>query len=250
VSGASAESPPVSVDPDLPPTRQMESSAERAANELNLRIASSIVLGALAIAVTWFGGALFQMFWAVAAAAILWEWVRMTSYRFFWMVLGVIYAAIFLTAMLVLRIEPYGFFAIIWLFALIWAADTAAYFTGRAVGGPKLWPAVSPNKTWSGAIAGAIVGIVAGMVVIWAAGLALRPIHVIIALIVVVAAQLGDLLESAIKRRFGVKDSSRLIPGHGGVMDRCDSLVTASAVALIIGVMRAANSPAQGLLLW
>ena len=139
---------------------------------------------------------------------------------------------------------------IIWLFALIWAADIAAYFTGRALRGPKLWPAISPNKTWSGAIAGTAVGIVAGMIVVWAGGLVLRPIHFAVALIVVVAAQLGDLMESAIKRRFGVKDSSRLIPGHGGVMDRCDSLVTASAVALIIGGLRAINSPAQGLLIW
>lgn len=220
------------------------------ANELALRVVSSIVLAAIAILIAWFGGTVFFLFWSVVAGAMFWEWSRMASYRPLWLGLGAIYVGIFLTAMLMLRNSPYGFFAIIWLFALIWAADVAAYFVGRTVGGPKLWPAVSPNKTWSGAIAGTIAGVLAGVTVAWAAGLALLPIHVIIALVVVIAAQLGDLMESAIKRRFGLKDSSQLIPGHGGVLDRCDSLVTAATVALIIGVARAANAPAQGLLVW
>jgi len=218
--------------------------------ELSLRVVSSVVLAVFALIVTWFGGTIFLLFWGAAAATMFWEWIRMTSYRPSWVALGVVYAAVFLVAMLILRNDSYGFFAIVWLFALIWAADIAAYFVGRAVGGPKLWPAISPNKTWSGAIAGTIAGVLAGVTVVWFAGLALRPIHVIIALIVVIAAQLGDLMESAIKRRFGVKDSSQLIPGHGGVMDRCDSLVTASTVALMIGAARAMSAPAQGLLIW
>lgn len=229
---------------------ELEPDARSTANELSLRVASSIILGMLAVTVTWFGGMVFFLFWAAAAAAMFWEWSRMASYRPSWLVSGAIYAALFLAAMLMMRNDSYGFFAIIWLFALIWSADIAAYFIGRALGGTKLWPAVSPNKTWSGAIAGTVAGVLAGVTVVWTAGLALLPIHVIIAIIVVIAAQLGDLMESAIKRRFGFKDSSQLIPGHGGVLDRCDSLVAASIVALIIGVARDASAPAQGLLVW
>jgi phosphatidate cytidylyltransferase len=233
-------------------TRPAVKGAKRRADELRLRIYSSIVLGALALAATWAGGTVFALFWLVAAIGVLWEWMRITSLRPLWLVAGMIYAGIFLVAMLSLRSDPrLGLVALIWLFALIWTADIAAYFTGRALGGPKLWPAVSPNKAWSGAIGGTIGGLVAGAAALVAAGLSLRPIHALVMLAVVIAAQFGDLMESAIKRRFGVKDSSQLIPGHGGLMDRCDSLVAAAAVALSIGLARAGvNAPAEGLLLW
>jgi phosphatidate cytidylyltransferase len=226
-------------------------SAKRT-NELPLRVCSSIVLGALALAATWAGGTVFALFWLVAAIGVLWEWLHITSLRPFWLAAGVIYVGIFFISMLSLRSDPrLGLVALLWLFALIWTADIAAYFAGRFLGGPKLWPAVSPNKTWSGAIGGTIGGLVAGAAAIVAAGLALRPIHALVMLAVVVAAQLGDLMESAIKRHFGVKDSSQLIPGHGGLMDRCDSLIAAAAVALSIGLARAGViAPAEGLLLW
>lgn len=221
-----------------------------AAGELGLRICSSLILAALAVVVTWFGGIVYWLFWFAAAVLIFCEWVKISSFRLWWAVPGAAYSTVFLAAMILLRDSPYGLTAVLWLFGLIWAADTAAYFAGRAIGGPKLWPAVSPNKTWSGSIAGTLAGIIAGLVVIRLAGLALHPMHVMIALIVVIAAQCGDLLESAFKRHFGVKDSGQLIPGHGGVMDRCDSLVLASAVALSIGVLRMTGAPAQGLLVW
>jgi len=224
--------------------------AKRGANELGARVISSIFLAAIAVVVTWYGGIAFSLFWGVVAAAILWEWSRMSSYRLSWVMLGAFYTGIFLLAMIWLRNTPYGLFAIFWLLAIIWSADIAAYFSGRAIGGPKLWPSVSPRKTWSGAIAGTVAGVVAGLTFIWSIGLALSAFHVIITFIMVVAAQLGDLMESAVKRHFGVKDSSHLIPGHGGAMDRCDSLVAASVVALLIGVARAVNAPAEGLLAW
>jgi phosphatidate cytidylyltransferase len=227
-------------------------SAKRRANELPLRIYSSIVLGALALAATWAGGTVFALFWLAAAIGILWEWAHISSLRPLWLAAGVIYASVFLVSMLLLRDDPrLGLVALIWLFALIWTTDIVAYFTGRAFGGPKLWPAVSPHKTWSGAVGGTIGGLVAGAVTLAAGGLSLRPLHAVVMLAVVIAAQLGDLMESAIKRRFGVKDSSQLIPGHGGLMDRCDSLVAAAVVALSIGLARAGmNAPAEGLLLW
>jgi len=228
----------------------IQSITRTASSELRLRVISSVVLAFIAIAVTWYGGNVFILFWGIASAAIFWEWVRMTSYRPTWFVLGLLYAGSFLLAMTWLRNTSYGLFAIFWLFAIIWSADIAAYFAGRAFGGPKLWRSVSPNKTWSGTIAGTAAGIVAGLAVIWSVGLEVNIFHVISAFIVVIAAQLGDLMESGIKRHFGVKDSSQLIPGHGGAMDRCDSLVAASSIALLIGVVRAAHAPAEGLLAW
>lgn len=219
-------------------------------SELFLRICSSLVLAALAIGVTWTGGMPYLLFWFAAAVLVLHEWVKMSGYRPLWLVAGIAYSSIFFAAMLLLRNSPQGRTAILWLFGLIWAADSGAYFGGRLIGGPKLWPAVSPGKTWSGAIAGTMAGVAAGFAVIWAEGIAPHPMHGVVGFILVVAAQLGDLLESGIKRHFGVKDTGRLIPGHGGVMDRCDSLVAAAFVALLLGALRMLHAPAQGLLVW
>lgn len=219
-------------------------------SELNLRIISSLVLAALAVGVTWVGGVVYSLFWLIAAILVFWEWAKMSAYRPAWLVGGGVYALIFFAAMSVLRSGPHGFAAILWLFGLIWAADSAAYFGGRLIGGPKLWPAVSPGKTWSGAIIGTIAGVVAGTGVVAAEGISLHPMHAVLGLIIVIAAQLGDLFESGIKRHFGVKDSSRLIPGHGGIMDRCDSLVAASSVALLFSALRLLDAPGQGLLVW
>jgi phosphatidate cytidylyltransferase len=145
----------------------------------------------------------------------------------------------------------FGLVAIFWLFAVVWAEDTGAYFAGRLIGGPKLAVAISPNKTWAGAVGGTVAGMAAGSAVIVAAGIAWRPLHLAVAFVVVVAAQVGDLLESAVKRRFGVKDASALIPGHGGMMDRVDGFLFAAAVALLIGLVRGgAQTPAGGLLAW
>jgi phosphatidate cytidylyltransferase len=232
--------------------RPATKNARPAASDLPLRTCSSIVLGAAALGATWAGGAVFIFFWLAAAIGILWEWARITSLRPLWLAAGVLYAGVFFASMLTLRNDTrFGLLAVLWLFAIVWTADVAAYFAGRGFGGRKLWPAVTPHKTWSGAIGATIAGPVAGFFVLIAAGLAWRPMHVVVMLVIVIAAQFGDLLESAIKRRFGVKDSSQLIPGHGGLMDRCDSLVAAAAVAAFIGLARAGtNAPAEGLLSW
>jgi phosphatidate cytidylyltransferase len=168
-----------------------------------------------------------------------------------WAAAGMFYAAALLVPIVMLRNDSaYGLVAVLWLFAVVWAGDTGAYFAGRAIGGPKLAPAVSPNKTWSGAIGGAVAGVAAGMLVLLAAGFQLRPMHILVALVVSAAAQAGDLVESAIKRHFGVKDASNLIPGHGGLMDRVDGLLFAASAALAIGVLRGGSAPASGLLSW
>lgn len=128
-----------------------------------------------------------------------------------------------------------GLAAVLFLFAVVWATDIAAYFTGRAIGGPKLAPTISPGKTWSGAIGGTVAGIVCGVAVANGAGAVNVWLVALIAAAMSVAGQIGDLFESALKRRYSVKDSSKLIPGHGGVLDRVDGLVIAAVVLWALG---------------
>jgi len=131
----------------------------------------------------------------------------------------------------VLRDEE-GTAAVIWLLGVVIVSDVAGYFVGRTVGGPKFWPAISPKKTWSGTIAGwvgaALLGL--GFKLAGQGGWAL----VILSPFVALAGQMGDIAESWIKRRAGVKDSSNLIPGHGGVMDRFDALTGAMVVTMVL----------------
>ena len=172
--------------------------------------------------------------------------------RRIWLAAGVLYAGTLLTAPILLRRDvELGLVAILFLFALVWATDIVGYFTGRALGGPKLAPSISPNKTWSGAIGGAIGGMLAGGAIAVLAGLGNLFAIALVAFGLSAAAQAGDLFESAIKRRFGAKDAGRLIPGHGGVMDRLDGFIAAAAVAVALGIIRAdMDTAAQGLLLW
>jgi phosphatidate cytidylyltransferase len=165
---------------------------------------------------------------------------------------GMIYSSALVIAPAVLRADlKLGFVAILFLFAVVWGTDIAGYFAGRAIGGPKLAPSISPKKTWSGAIGGIIVAIVAALAI--AHLFAIRnPLAIgAIALVLSVASQAGDLFESRLKREFDAKDASGLIPGHGGVMDRLDGFVFASVVAALIGVARGGlELPATGLLVW
>ncbi|TPM42031.1 phosphatidate cytidylyltransferase [Mesorhizobium sp. B2-3-4] len=141
-----------------------------------------------------------------------------------------------------------GLVAILFLFAVVWATDIFAYFVGRAVGGPKLAPSISPGKTRSGALGGAVGGVVAGLVLAVIAGAGNLALLGLVALVLSVVAQAGDLFESWVKRRHGCKDSGVLIPGHGGIMDRVDGLVAAALALYVIGWISAgAEHPAQGL---
>ncbi len=156
----------------------------------------------------------------------------------YWPAFGLIYSGFPSIALTLLRGDTGdGFAAILFLFAVVWATDIFAYFNGRALGGPKLAPRFSPNKTWSGAIGGAAAGVAAGVACaafITPAGGVPIPL---VALLLSVIAQVGDLGESWVKRKFHVKDSSQLIPGHGGVMDRVDGLVAAAALLYVIGAI-------------
>lgn len=154
----------------------------------------------------------------------------------FWGPAGLLYAALPAIALAGLRGEGAGGLAVIlFLFAVVWATDIFAYFVGRFVGGPKLAPSISPGKTWSGAIGGAVFAVAAGMGIAAWAGWRAGFVMAATILFLSAASQCGDLFESWVKRRFGVKDSSNLIPGHGGVMDRVDGLVVAAFALYVIG---------------
>lgn len=164
---------------------------------------------------------------------------------------GVAYAGVLVIAAVVLRssVMPEGLTAVLWLFAVVWGTDIMAYFGGRLLGGPKLWPRLSPGKTWSGFVVGVTCGATAGLVV--------RPFQspavpcLLLGLAVGSVAQGGDLFESWLKRRYEVKDAGRLIPGHGGVMDRLDGFIAATAVAACLGAARAGlDSAGAGLFRW
>jgi phosphatidate cytidylyltransferase len=232
----------------------------RPGRDLWPRVASAVVLAPLAVAAAYLGGPWFIGFWLLAAAGILWEWMGLVAAaralpavaRAGWIALGALYASAMLAAPLVIRADAtLGFVAMIFLFAVVWATDVAAYFAGRVIGGPKLWPAISPKKTRSGAVAGALAGTAAGVAVAAVGGInPIAPI-IILSLLLSVAAQFGDLFESALKRRFGVKDASHAIPGHGGFMDRLDGFIAAAVVAALIGLARGGiDGAARGFLLW
>jgi phosphatidate cytidylyltransferase len=175
-------------------------------------------------------------FGAVAAGAAAGQ-----SGRAVWSGAGVFYAAAILAAPTLLQASPaYGFAAILWLFAVVWGADTFAFLGGRLVGGPRLWRRVSPGKTWSGAIVGTFAGAAAGVIIGFLAmrgDVRLAPLFWL-GVATAIVGQIGDLAESAMKRRFTVKDSSRLIPGHGGVLDRLDAFVAAAVFAALVGWAR------------
>lgn len=167
-----------------------------------------------------------------------------------WEVAGVAYASLSGLALAGLRdSDRPGLNAILFLFAVVWATDILAYFVGRAVGGPKLAPSISPGKTRSGALGGAVGGVVAGMLLGASVGASGLIALGAIALMLSVVAQAGDLFESWVKRRHGVKDSGWIIPGHGGVMDRVDGLVAAALALYVIGCIQAGfDHPARGIM--
>lgn len=172
-----------------------------------------------------------------------------------WLAGGVAYCGFAMIALSAIRADDsMGFVAMLFVFVTVWSTDILAYFIGRALKGPKLAPRISPGKTWSGAIGGTISGALGGFLVasyyfstdyLWVP---------FVAALLSITSQMGDLFESFIKRKFGVKDSGRLIPGHGGIMDRVDGLVTASftafIIAMCIGIWRGGVSDSLGFLLF
>ncbi|WP_117191356.1 phosphatidate cytidylyltransferase [Rhizobium terrae] len=193
-------------------------------------IAADIVLGDGSFAVPILGGS--------TITAVLLMLLRKANG---WLPGGIFYAGLSAISLPAIRGEDQaGLVATLFIFAVVWATDILAYFVGRALKGPKLAPRISPGKTWSGAIGGTVAGVVASSALTLGVFSRLSFWTVAIAFLLSVASQIGDLFESFIKRRFGVKDSSHLIPGHGGVMDRVDGLVFACFAAFLLTLVHAA----------
>ncbi|WP_395021590.1 phosphatidate cytidylyltransferase [Dongia sp.] len=200
---------------------------------LTLRIISAAVLIPIVVAVVFAGGIAWTLLVLLFSVVMIVEWCKIASRKpgaMPWYVLGCAYVFIPCVALIWLRNDPsVGLQQIFWIVALVIAADTGAYIAGRSIGGPKLAPRVSPNKTWAGlggaVVSGAIVGAITARLMDLPSVAVLTAISAGLAVI----EQAGDLAESAFKRHFGVKDASNIIPGHGGALDRVDGLIAVAA---------------------
>ncbi len=176
----------------------------------------------------WLGGWLLAFVLLAGFAGSVWEWGAMCRLRPAPFVAGVVYAALAMAALWIIR-RHFGAQGIFFILLVVWCSDIGAYAVGRLVGGRRLAPSISPGKTWSGAVGGLLAAIAGGMII---AGL--NPRAGLLAAAFGIASQLGDLGESALKRHYKVKDSGRLIPGHGGMLDRLDGLMAASVAAWLV----------------
>ena len=206
---------------------------------------AALLIAGLCLAIGRIDASLSALAVGLAGVALL------SPQRRLWNAAGFFYAAAAEVAAVLVRLDQaWGFVALILILLVVWVTDIGGYFAGRGIGGPKLWPRVSPKKTWAGAVGGFAASLViAGGFA--AFGLGKTGPLLLLGAMLSIASQLGDLFESAVKRRFGVKDSSQIIPGHGGLMDRLDGLVAAVVLAAIFGFLRAgADGVGRGLMVW
>ena len=213
-----------------------------------IAVIEAVGVAALAILVTLGRPDLALIALAASVAAI--GFVSIASESLGWSMAGLAYAALPAWALVWLRSDPsLGAVAVLYLFAIAWTTDTASYAAGRLIGGPKLAPRISPQKTWSGFIVGALMPALIGYAFALALGGTSSWRLAMVSVALALACQIGDLVESAVKRRFGAKDMSHLIPGHGGLSDRIDGLLLAAILASLIALRDPAN-PGRALLIW
>jgi len=213
-------------------------------NSFLIRALSALILAPVVLFAVYNGGLFFQIIMLAALVIALKEWLNMchvetegdNQTNWVWFLPGCLYIFLSLISLYWLRISSQsGHITLFWLLAVVWAADTGAYLFGSTIGGPKLSPTISPNKTWAGfigaLISAALVGFITSFIyqensVNWNL--------ILISIMLGALSQMGDLLESYAKRHFGIKDSGSIIPGHGGVLDRIDGLMAAAMGAGIL----------------
>ena len=222
--------------------------------ELVVRAASGVVMVTLAAAALWLGGWFWIGFVALLACGVLWEWNRLVSGfgiapagEVLWLFAGTIYVTAAALAMIQVRFNFSALVVLAAFIAPIIAVDVGAYFAGRAIGGPKIAPRISPSKTWAGLLGGALAaGLVGAGVELADVGpgavlpgytISALALALLTGLVIAVLAQSGDFFESWMKRRAGVKDSSRLIPGHGGLFDRLDGFLAVFFVLFVVDAL-------------
>ena len=213
-------------------------------NDLATRTAVGIILILIALASALFGGMVFAVLVALIATIMYLEWSRIVGkWGLAWQIYGFFYCLAPAVALLWIRerAEPAGigrdFDLLIWVFLVVWSTDIGAYFAGRSIGGPKLAPSISPNKTIAGLIGGVLsAAVLAGA---WVYYVRLPASLLWLSVPLAVVAQLGDLFESGLKRRAGVKDSGTWLPGHGGLLDRLDGLVPVAVLTAALMAMDA-----------
>jgi len=205
------------------------------------RTITSIILIPIVLFIIITGGWILKCTILLVALLMGLEWKSLTHKNpnntapTFWNIIGLLYIATPCVSLLYISSKPEGSSIIIWLLVTIWLSDISAFFIGKLIGGPKLAPKISPNKTWAGFFGAVFVSYLVGL----ASQLAFRPEHPdsLLALTITISiyAQVGDLLESWLKRKFDIKDSGSMIPGHGGILDRIDGIVlTAPKIALVV----------------
>lgn len=213
--------------------------------QLLTRLISALALLPVVLAAVWYGGYYFSALLAVAFVLMGYEWLQMIKSKgkeknIAWLLLGLIYIVAPLYAFYLLRLFDAGALLVFWSFLMVWAMDVGGFFAGKAIGGPKMAPKISPNKTWSGLLGGVLLAICASELLFYfigdiaeVAALGFSPAWYLAGVIAIIA-QIGDLVESQFKRHFGIKDTSGIIPGHGGILDRADGLLLAAPTMLFL----------------
>jgi phosphatidate cytidylyltransferase len=207
-------------------------------------LVSAAILAPLCLAALWFGFPWVDLMAAIAAPFMVAEWARLTRGRPVARTAAMVYTLASLFALLWLRHQPdFGRETVIWIVACVWATDVGAYFVGRLAGGAKLAPAISPGKTWAGLVGGMGFSAIASALCGLAFGIGSTVPLALVGVGIAAISQAGDLVESAAKRQAGVKDSGRLIPGHGGVLDRVDGLMAALVVIALVRLVAGGGWP-------
>ena len=209
---------------------------ENKTNNLLYRFAAAAVLIPIVLLAMAFSKLLLQIIIIIVAIGMLIEWYNMTYKKIYDMVLGVPIIAIPISCLIIITMSASDYKYIFLTYtAIVWTVDSAAMFGGRAFGGPKLAPVLSPNKTWSGLACGMAGAVVIALLISQLPGYVFpyRAMHLVVfAMILAIIAQLSDLFVSFFKRKFDIKDTGSIIPGHGGVLDRCDSIILTAPVML------------------